>query len=74
MRSGSILKEMANTPGKINMRWKGECNYNIYSTDDKKMKKVHVDRMKKFHGKVIEQVAIEKTKEKDILFKIKKLA
>jgi hypothetical protein len=53
-----LLKEMANTPGKFNMRWegpytvkerKGNVNYKIYADNGKKMMIVHADRMKHFH-------------------------
>ena len=54
-----MLKEMAETPGKFNMRWegpytvtekKGNVNYKIVSYDGKKRIVVHADRMKKFQG------------------------
>jgi len=54
-----MLKEMAETPGKFNMRWegpytvtekKGNVNYKIVSYDGKKRMVVHADRMKKFQG------------------------
>jgi hypothetical protein len=53
-----LLKEMANTPGKFNMRWDGpytisemkeNVNYKIYADNGKKMMIVHADRMKIFH-------------------------
>jgi ribosomal protein L21E len=53
-----MLKEMANVPGKFNMRWegpyivtekKGDVTYKIQSEETKKFLVVHVDRMKKFH-------------------------
>ena len=55
-----LLKAMANTPGKFNMRWdgpytisekKGNVNYKIYADNGKKMMIVHADRMKIFHEK-----------------------
>jgi len=55
-----LLRAMANTPGKFNMRWdgpytisekKGNVNYKIYADNGKKMMIVHADRMKIFHEK-----------------------
>jgi hypothetical protein len=55
-----LLKAMANTPGKFNMRWdgpytisekKGNVNYKIYADNGKKMMIVYADRMKIFHEK-----------------------
>jgi hypothetical protein len=54
-----MLKTMADTPGKFNMRWegpfrvtekKGNVTYNIVSVDSGKSMVVHADRMKKFQG------------------------
>ena len=53
-----MLKEMANIPGKFNMRWegpfsiterKGNVNYKIVSQNGKKLLVVHSDRLKKFN-------------------------
>jgi hypothetical protein len=53
-----LLKEMANIPGKFNMRWegpfsiaerKGNVNYKIISQNGKKLLIVHSDRLKKFN-------------------------
>jgi hypothetical protein len=53
-----LLKEMANIPGKFNMRWegpfsiterKGNVNYKILSQNGKKLLIVHSDRLKKFN-------------------------
>ena len=70
-----MLKEMAETPGKFNMRWEGpytvtekksNVNYKIVSHDGKKRMVVHADRMKKFQGhaslKATEQAEKPKTK------------
>jgi hypothetical protein len=55
-----LLKAMANTSGKFNMRWdgpyaisekKGNVNYKIYADNGKKMMIVHADRMKIFYEK-----------------------
>jgi hypothetical protein len=71
-----LLKEMANTPGKFNMRWegpytvkerKGNVNYKIYADNGKKMMIVHADRMKHFHKrKSPEETAEEITQNKSI--------
>ena len=54
-----LLKEMANVPGKFNMRWEGpyvilekksDVTYKIQREDDKKIVVAHVDRMKKLHA------------------------
>ena len=63
-----LLKEMANTPGKFNMRWegpytvkerKGNVNYKIYADNGKKMMIVHADRMKQFHKRKSPETAEE---------------
>jgi flagellar hook assembly protein FlgD len=54
-----MLKEMANIPGKFNIRWegpfsiterKGNVNYKIISQNGKKLLIVHSDRLKKFNS------------------------
>jgi len=54
-----MLKQLAVTPGKFNMRWegpytvierKGNVSYKIVSDDGKKLMVVHADRLKKFQG------------------------
>jgi hypothetical protein len=67
-----MLKEMANTPGKFNMRWegpytgkerKGYVNYKIYADTGKKMMIVHADRMKQFHKRKSPEETAEEIKQ-----------
>jgi hypothetical protein len=69
-----MLKEMAETPGKFNMRWEGpytvtekkqgNVNYKIVSEDGKKRMVVHADRMKKFQGHASLEATAQAQKQK----------